>query len=492
MFLHTVVFVVIILYFCYIAVKKPRNFPPGPPWMPVLGSLPYLHSFSKRVKNSQHVVLQQMCKHWNTKVLGLKCGEQLIIAVCSYPVIKKILDDETYNARPKNFFGELRTMGTKPGITSAEGAVWVEQKRFIMRHLRDVGLGKASMEIKIREELEDTFQYINQNNQKVEIGKLLQHAVINLIWFLTAGKRIQKNDTQFLRLLNLLERRSKAFDMSGGALSHFPWMRFIMPEKIGYNLIKKLNSELKSFLMETIEDHQKTWVQGNETDLMYLFIGEMRTQTDVSTNFTSDQLLMICLDLFVAGAHSTSSTLDYAFLMMLTHYDIQEKVQKLLDESFSKDQEVQYADRHKIPYIQAVLLEVKRYCSVVPIASRRVTKSTVLEEYDIPKDTTVLINLHAVLMNKDVWGDPDVFRPERFLDENGQICIAEEFLPFSMGKRRCLGEPFAKTFLFIFFVEILRKYSILPSLDTETPSIKPQQGIVSLPQKYTAEFRLRH
>ncbi|KAF5297444.1 hypothetical protein FQR65_LT01375 [Abscondita terminalis] len=234
----------------------------------------------------------------------------------------------------------------------------------------------------------------------------------------------------------------------------------------------------------------------------------MRGQIDDDvTNFTHDQLLMICLDLFVAGAHSTSSTLDYAFLMMLTHRDVQEKVQKTLIDVFGRDHQFQYADRHKVPYIQAVLLEVKRYCSVVPIASRRAFKATVLEGYDIPKDTTVLINLNAVLMNKEIWGDPDVFRPERFLDKNGQVLVSQEFLPFSMGifaisvnsensyeflgRRRCLGEPFAKTFLFIFFVEILKKYTILPSKGMQAPSIKPQKGIVSLPQKYSAEFKLR-
>ncbi|KAF5297443.1 hypothetical protein FQR65_LT01374 [Abscondita terminalis] len=151
-----IIFVLIILLLLSITIKKPYNFPPGPPWLPVLGSLLHLRSFSKRIAGGQHIVIQEMCKHWNTNVLGLKCGEQLIIAVCSFPVIKKIFEDETYNARPKNFFGKLRTIGNGPGITCAEGKVWIEQKRFIMRHLRDHGLGKEIMEIKIKEELEDT------------------------------------------------------------------------------------------------------------------------------------------------------------------------------------------------------------------------------------------------------------------------------------------------------------------------------------------------
>ncbi|KAB0792304.1 hypothetical protein PPYR_14263 [Photinus pyralis] len=471
----------------YYSSKKPHNYPPGPPWLPVVGSLPYVRRFSKRVGRGQHDVLREMCKHWNTNVLGLKAGEQLLVAVCDYPIIKKMLDSEVYNARPNNFFGKLRTIGSGPGITCAEGKLWVEQKRFIVRHLRDIGLGKEIMEEKIREEIEDVTCAIDEQNGTVEIGRLVQPAVINLIWFLVAGARIKKNEAQFERLLELLERRSNVFDMAGGKLGYFPWLRFIVPEAIGYNLIKRLNAELNEFLMETIEDHQRRWVEGCESDLMYAFITQMKAMGGASTNFTSEQLLMVCLDLFVAGAHSTSSTLDYAFLMMLLHPDVQLKVQQILDANFGREHKFSYPDWRRVPYVQAVLLEVQRYCSVIPIASRRVYKDVVLEGYNIPKDTTVLVNLQAVLMDETIWGDPRVFRPERFLDGD-KLASFDEFVPFSTGRRKCLGEPFAKTCLFIFFAEIIRKYSIVPLKGRPLPTTAPLPGIIALPQRYSAQF----
>ncbi|KAK5640624.1 hypothetical protein RI129_011435 [Pyrocoelia pectoralis] len=488
--LLVVIGVICVALFLVYSSRKPHNYPPGPPWLPIVGSLPYLQSFSKRVGQPQHIVLQEMCKHWNTDVLGLKVGEQLLIAVCKYPLIKKMLDNEIYNARPNNFFGKLRTIGSGPGITCAEGKLWLEQKRFIVRHLHDIGLGKEIMEEKIRDEIEEIAYAIDEQNGEIEIGRHVQLAVINLIWFLVAGTRIKKDDVQFVRLLELLEQRSKAFDMAGGKLSHFPWLRFIAPQAVGYNLIKGLNVELKEFLMESIEDHQRSWVEGNESDLMYSFITQMKSEEGLSSNFTKDQLLMVCLDLFVAGAHSTSSTLDYAFLMMLLHDDIQMKVQAVLDSNFPKDHKFTYPDWRKIPYIQAVLLEVQRYCSVIPIASRRVYKDVVLEGYKIPKDTTVLLNLQSVLMDKSIWGDPEVFRPDRFLDDD-RVTTHDEFVPFSTGRRRCLGEPFARTCLFIFFVEILRKYSIVPVKNKPLPTATPSPGIISLPQRYTAQFMRR-
>lgn len=48
----------------------------------------------------------------------------------------------------------------------------------------------------------------------------------------------------------------------------------------------------------------------------------------------------------------------------------------------------------------------------------------------------VLPNIHAVHMNAEEWGDPEVFRPERFLTESGDRVIGKDrILPFSIGKK---------------------------------------------------------
>jgi cytochrome P450 len=32
------------------------------------------------------------------------------------------------------------------------------------------------------------------------------------------------------------------------------------------------------------------------------------------------------------------------------------------------------------------------------------------------------------------WGDPDVFRPERFMSPNGKLTKRDQFIPFGIGK----------------------------------------------------------
>ena len=45
----------------------------------------------------------------------------------------------------------------------------------------------------------------------------------------------------------------------------------------------------------------------------------------------------------------------------------------------------------------------------------------------------IVANFSRVLMDES-WGDPQVFRPERFIDNEGNISIPERYMPFSIGK----------------------------------------------------------
>lgn len=81
------------------------------------------------------------------------------------------------------------------------------------------------------------------------IGEITARSVLNVLWALVTGSRLEKADAKLNRLLVLLNRRSRAFDMAGGTLNQMPWLRFIAPQKTGYSLLQELNFELKRFLV---------------------------------------------------------------------------------------------------------------------------------------------------------------------------------------------------------------------------------------------------
>lgn len=345
------------------------------------------------------------------------------------------------------------------------------------------------MEVQIQNELNELLDVIGEyKDQPVWPGKFLPPSVINVLWTFTAGEKISRSDARLTRLLTLMQQRSKAFDMSGGILNSMPFLRFIAPEKTCFNLINRFNKELHDFFMATINEHKVEYSEEKSSDdLIFAYIKEMRSREGTPSNFTDLQLNMIILDMFIAGSQTTSITLDLALMMMSLHPDIQTRVQKDIDTVLGDAQLPTLGDKSQLSYVEAVLLEVSRFFSITPITGpRRVLRPTQLGGYDLPTNTTVLIGLQSVHMDKEFWGDPEVFRPERFLDESNKVTNVDRFMSFGQGKRRCLGEALARACLFTFFVGILQKFRVEVPQNTSCPPAATglMPGIVLSPKPY--------
>lgn len=172
-------------------------------------------------------------------------------------------------------------------MTCTDGELWRIQRSFVVTHLRSLGYGKSQTEKLIAGEIHEVLEILSNTGQDVKISAILAPSVINILWALTSGTRISRSDKRLNVLLSLLSKRSKAFDMSGGTLSQIPFLRFIAPERTGYNLIKTLNKQLRSFLQEIIKQHLEDWTEERKNDdLIYSFITELLKDEGKETTFT--------------------------------------------------------------------------------------------------------------------------------------------------------------------------------------------------------------
>lgn len=364
----------------------------------------------------------------------------------------------------------------------------------MVKNLRNVGYGRERMEKEIQDQLSELVDVIGElKGSPVWPGSILPPSVINILWAFTTGTRISRSDDRLQRLLGLLQKRSKAFDMSGGVLSQMPWMRFIAPEKTGYNLLRRFNQELYELFMDTIKTHQKNYSEENaENDLIYAYIREMKLrENDKDSTFTELQLVMVILDIFIAGSQTTSITIDLALMMIATRKDIHTKMFEEITRVIGREKQPNISYRQRMPYTEAFLLEVQRFFHIVPVSGpRRALRDTTLGKYRIPKNTTILMGLRTVHMDSDYWTDPEVFRPERFLDNAQNICKADHFMPFGQGRRRCLGDMLARACMFTFLVGIIQKFEIVV-LEKDQPSMTLLPGITLSPKPYKVSFRAR-
>ena len=95
------------------------------------------------------------------------------------------------------------------------------------------------------------------------------------------------------------------------------------------------------------------------------------------------------------------------------------------------------------------------------------------------------------MQDKEIWGDPEKFRPERFINSKGEYVSDERLAFFGMGKRVCIGESLARKMDFIFFVKILQEFNLsLPEGDPK-PSTIPISGFTYAPQSFRIKFTKR-
>lgn len=145
------------------------------------------------------------------------------------------------------------------------------------------------------------------------------------------------------------------------------------------------------------------------------------------------------------------------------------------------------SDRHQLVYTEATLYEMMRMGVVAPLGIPHKTLcDTSAGGYSIPQGTMVMINHWAALHDPDQWDAPNEFRPSRFIDEAGRLkAKLESWLPFSAGRRSCLGEAVAKPELLLIFACLMKRFRI--SLAPGTTFVPgPQSGsmFTHLPHQY--------
>ncbi|KAK4014855.1 hypothetical protein OUZ56_027365 [Daphnia magna] len=463
--------------------KRPHNFPPGPRGLPLVGYLPFFSSWDPQYP---HKAMKKISEVYGP-VVGLYVGpSRPVISVCSHEAMKEAMLNDDLNGRPDSAVMMARTFGEKLGIMFVMGQFWQEQRQFTMRHLRDLGFGKTSIEDQMMGEVGDLIKDIENKSQSdperiVDLKGIFQVSVINILWALVAGERFQRHDSKFqdlLRANELFFRTGKIFRGSmpvpAFLLKRFRFIR----EFIGVKA--ELIEPIQKFIKETIEDHQQRNPSDDEAgDFIDVYLKEMKKQKDEnpSTNFTEKQLISTIIDLFGAGAESTSGSIGFAIIHLVRDQQVQQKMQMELDQVCGEFFPT-INHRSSLPYTESVLMEAQRCSTIAPLTPPHYAiKDTKLLGYTIPQGSLVSLNLHAVFQDSKYWKDPEVFRPERHLNDDGSKVIkSDHFYPFGLGKRMCLGESLAKNTYFLFTAALIKKFRFEPVPNEPLPSLDPTNG----------------
>ncbi|KAJ7650960.1 cytochrome P450 [Roridomyces roridus] len=195
---------------------------------------------------------------------------------------------------------------------------------------------------------------------------------------------------------------------------------------------------------------------------------------------------------YAAGSDTTLSTLLSFVLAMVLHPEVQAKACVELDRVVPKDRLPDFSDRDQLPYINCIAWECLRWQPAVNIAlGHYLTEEDEYQGYRIPKGTTCLANLWAMLHDPKRYPEPFEFNPDRFVDSAANHAKSINPVPefeFGFGRRQCPGRFLALDTIWIVIATTLYSYRILKALDGDGKEIEPRveytTGLISLPRPF--------
>uniref|UniRef100_A0A8C5WI42 Uncharacterized protein n=2 Tax=Leptobrachium leishanense TaxID=445787 RepID=A0A8C5WI42_9ANUR len=226
------------------------------------------------------------------------------------------------------------------------------------------------MEERIAEESAYLIQDFKKNKDALfDPHCVLNNAVSNIICSIVFGRRYDYDDSTFQDILRLVDENMKLtmgfwaqlYNVFGFIIHYLPLPHWKIIRNIG---------NVFGFLERVLEEHKRTRTPGEPRDYIDCYMEELdkeEEQDNLKKSFDYQNLFICVADLFVAGTETTSATLEWSLLHMMAFPEVQEKCRKEIDKIRGDRTRLDYEDRVSMPYTQAVLQEVHRMASIVPL-----------------------------------------------------------------------------------------------------------------------------
>ncbi|XP_058104702.1 cytochrome P450 704C1-like isoform X1 [Magnolia sinica] len=358
------------------------------------------------------------------------------------------------------------------GIFTVDGEKWRRQRKiasyeFSTKVLRDFSsLVFRSNAAKLAHVISNAAT----SNQTMDIQDLFMKSTLDSIFKVGFG-------TELNSLCGSSEEASRfaeAFDDS----SELIFRRYVDPLwklKKRFNIgseamLNKKRKVIDEFVYKLINSKKKQLSGGQDSmkkeDILSRFLVLSHEDPE---NINDRYLRDIILNFIIAGKDTTALTLSWFFYMLCKYPAIQEKIAREVEEATQAKDTVsidEFTTRvteealSKMHYLHAALTETLRLYPPVPVDGKFcLSDDTLPDGFAIKGGDSITYGPYAMGRMKFIWGeDAEVFRPERWIDDDGifQPESPFKFTAFQAGPRICLGKEFAYRQMKIFAAILLR------------------------------------
>ncbi|PIC28893.1 hypothetical protein B9Z55_020670 [Caenorhabditis nigoni] len=378
------------------------------------------------------------------------------------------------------------------GLMLTDGDDWKLQRKTALKILRNFGLGKNLMEEQVIGSIREMQDQLGQIKDKSDVDLFwpIQLCVGNIINETLFGFHYKHEDCgKFQTFVKVIDTHIKSLRTRFALLvAAFPWLRNVpVVGEIGYHFMRRNIDLYHNFMEQEVASQIKTYNQEEEpTNFVHAYMREMEISGKPGLNPTN--LCASVVDFWLAGMETTSNSIRWSIAYMMKYPEIQDKVRKEIQENVGSSRLPSIEDKPNLPYTQAVIHEVQRHSNMVPmLGSHKNIKDTTILGKPVPAETFIFAQLWSVMKNDSVFEDSHLFNPDRYLHSNGETFrkdVIERTIPFSIGKRNCIGEGLARMELFLIFSALIQNYEFVA---TSNIDLTAQWSTVLTVKPYTCK-----
>ncbi|XP_025081722.1 cytochrome P450 2J6-like [Pomacea canaliculata] len=473
----------IFLYFVYkhFAIGK-KPVPPGPSGVKL---------FFEILKALKGGTLHLLGEKWARQYGDIVMCRTIIGNLCflnSARLVRQVFTDKgtelVTNDRPPSYTGAVlaynfKIVGLSDGVKLSD---WSKMRKLFHSTLKFYGSGVETFEVMLRAELcrltealETEIKLAGGNDRQLpecrcdlEMESFVPISIRRVLATLITGEA-HGPDSKVPQLVGdwavcLQKIISPTTDY---LLFTFPFLRFL-PGTYYKELCDRTHKCRDAFMEEVFTKAKANHVPGKPKGMLGALFDE---QVNNSSDWlTDDHIRGMMIDIVIAGYATSTELLKGFFLFMAHHPQAMKRIQQEIDKVLGL-KAPSLNDRKSLPFIEAAILEVLRMVSTIPLSLGHETRDDVVTNgFCIPKGTIQLGNIWWMNRDPTAWEEPDVFRPERFLDNEGQLLPPTHptrwrLLPFGVGRRSCPGESFARSRAFLYVTTLLQKFDFLPPVN---------------------------
>ncbi|OMO53909.1 Cytochrome P450 [Corchorus capsularis] len=434
----TVSIVAIIL--SYKLIQRLRfKLPPGPRPLPVVGNL-------YDVKPVRFRCYSEWAKVYGP-IISVWFGSTLNVVVSNTELAKEVLKD-----RDQQLADRHRTRSAAKFSRDGQDLIWADYgphyvkvrkvctlELFTPKRLEGL---RPIREDEVTAMVESIFKDCTNpesKNKTLQVRDYLGAVAFNNITRLVFGKRFMNSegiiDEQGKEFKGIVANGTK-IGASLAMAEHIPWLRWMFP--LEEEAFAKHAARRDNLTRTIMEEH--TAARKKSGGAKQHFVDALLTLQE-KYDLSDDTVIGLLWDMITAGMDTTAIAAEWAMAELIKNPRVQQKAQEELDRVVGFERVMSETDFSSLPYLQSVTKEAFRMHPPTPLMLPHKANANVkIGGYDIPKGSNVHVNVWAVANDPAVWKDPEVFRPERFLEEDVDMKGHDyRLLPFGAGRRVCPG-----------------------------------------------------